>query len=155
MLEDGYILHQFSSYRHLEPLSTRYSDQDSMGHINNVAYAAYVEAGRLAYLINFMTPSQDGGVNYVLANLNINYLAEMHFPGPVLVGGKTLKLGKSSLTTGYGVFKDGICFATATCVNVHIDRETRKSKPIPAAVQQALTAELERHPFNVPHTPQP
>ena len=78
MLEDGYILHQFSSYRHLEPLSTRYSDQDSMGHINNVAYAAYVEAGRLAYLLNFMTPSQDGGVNYVLANLNINYLAEMH-----------------------------------------------------------------------------
>ena len=148
MPEDSYILHQFSSYRHLEPLSTRYSDQDSMGHINNVAYVAYMEAGRLAYLLNFMPPSQDGGVNYVLANLNINYLAEMHFPGPVLVGGKTLKLGKSSLTTGYGVFKDGICFATATCVNVHIDRETRKSKPIPAAVQQALRAELAQEPYS-------
>ena len=148
MPEDSYILHQFSSYRHLEPLSTRYSDQDSMGHINNVAYAAYMEAGRLAYLLNFMPPSQDGGVNYVLANLNIDYLAEMHFPGPVLVGGKTLKLGKSSLTTGYGVFKNGICFATATCVNVHIDRETRKSKPIPAAVQQALRAELAQEPYS-------
>ena len=148
MPEDNYVLHQFGSYRHLEPLSTRYSDQDSMGHINNVAYAAYMEAGRLAYLLNFMPPSQDGGVNYVLANLNINYLAEMHFPGPVLVGGKTLKLGKSSLTTGYGVFKDGICFATATCVNVHIDRETRKSKPIPAAVQQALRAELAQEPYS-------
>ena len=148
MPEDNYVLHQFGSYRHLEPLSTRYSDQDSMGHINNVAYAAYMEAGRLAYLLNFMPPSQDGGANYVLANLNINYLAEMHFPGPVLVGGKTLKLGKSSLTTGYGVFKDGICFATATCVNVHIDRETRKSKPIPAAVQQALRAELAQEPYS-------
>ena len=148
MPEDNYVLHQFGSYRHLEPLSTRYSDQDSMGHINNVAYAAYMEAGRLAYLLNFMPPSQDGGVNYVLANLNINYLAEMHFPGPVLVGGKTLKLGKSSLTTGYGVFKNGICFATATCVNVHIDRETRKSKPIPAAVQQALRAELAQEPYS-------
>lgn len=70
MLEDGYVLHQFTGYRHLEPLSTRYSNQDSIEHINNVAYAAYAEEGRLAYLLNFMTPAQDGRVNYVMANLN-------------------------------------------------------------------------------------
>jgi len=150
MTADPYDLGPIDSYRYLEQVSTRYSDQDAMGHINNVAYAAYIEAGRLGYFLNLMASSGKVDLNYVLANLNIDYRAEMHFPGVIFVGVKMLRLGNSSLTTGYGLFKDGICHATATCVNVHIDIATRKSTSIEARIQQLLLTELTKEPHGPP-----
>lgn len=146
MTADPFNLSQLDSYRYLEKVSTRYSDQDPMGHINNVAYAAYIEAGRLGYFLNLMAPSGTVDLNYVLANLNIDYRAEMHFPGNIFVGVKILSLGTSSLTTGYGIFKDGTCHATATCVNVNIDIATRKSTPIEIQFKQLLLAEFTAKP---------
>lgn len=146
MTADPFNLRLLSSYRYLEQVSTRYSDQDAMGHINNVAYAAYIEAGRLGYFLKVIASSGTVGLNYVLANLNIDYRAEMYFPGGIVVGAKMIRLGNSSLTTGYGIFKDRTCHATATCVNVHIDTTTRKSAPIAALVHQRLLAELAKEP---------
>ena len=57
MTADPYNLSRIDGYRYLEQVSTRYSDQDAMGHINNVAYAAYIEAGRLGYFLNLMASS--------------------------------------------------------------------------------------------------
>ena len=150
MTADPYNLSRIDSYCYLEQVSTRYSDQDAMGHINNVAYAAYIEAGWLGYFLNLMASSGKVDLNYVLANLNIDYRAEMHFPGIIFVGVKMLRLGNSSLTTGYGLFKDGICNATATCVNVHIDIATRKSTSIEARIQQLLLTELTKEPHGPP-----
>ena len=42
------------TFRHWTPVSLRFSDQDSMGHINNVAYAAYVEQARVAFIDTFL-----------------------------------------------------------------------------------------------------
>ena len=65
MTADPYNLSRIDSYRYLEQVSTRYSDQDAMGHINNVAYAAYIEAGRLGYFLNLMATSGKIDLNYV------------------------------------------------------------------------------------------
>jgi acyl-CoA thioester hydrolase len=82
------------------------------------------------------------GIDYILANVEINYRREMHFPGVVDIGGRLLKIGTKSVTSGYGLFKDGVNVATATSVNVFFDPSTKKTVPIPDALRKILEDEL-------------
>ena len=123
------------------PVSLRFSDQDNLGHINNVAYAAYVEQGRVALIDNLLR-NRGGNIDYILANVEINYRREMHFPGTVDVGARLLKIGNKSITTGYGLFCDGENVATAGSVNVFFDPQTKKSIAIPEDLRKVLEEEL-------------
>lgn len=117
-----------SSHIHFETLPIRYSDQDAMGHVNNVSYAAYFEAGRFGLFQRMLGDVREDLDGFVLASVKIDYLREMHFPGDIEVGGCMLRLGKRSLTTGYGVFKGDVCYATCVSVNVFFDAVARVSK---------------------------
>ena len=129
-------------FSHWTTVTTRFSDQDSMGHINNVAYAAYFEAGRMALFSEILKGMGDQKFNFVLANVSIDYLLEMRFPGDLKVGGRLLRVGTKSITTGFGAFLNGTCHATATCVNVYFDPETRRSRPFPDHIRDGLLARL-------------
>lgn len=129
------------SFRRWTQVSLRFSDQDSLGHINNVAIAQYVEQGRVA-LIDGLMKDRGEDIDYVLANVHIDYRREMHFPGTVDVGGRLIKIGTKSITTGYGLFKDGENVATATSVNVFFSPKTGKTVPIPDDLRRALEGEL-------------
>lgn len=132
-----------ASHMMFEPVTLRYSDEDSNGHINNVAYAAYFEAGRLGLFMKIFEGFDDVKFNFVLASLKIDYLAEMHFPGMLEVGGRVLKVGTSSITTGYGAFLGDVCHAVSTCVNVYIDPKTRRARPFPDPIRAALLKSAE------------
>ncbi|QIE56319.1 acyl-CoA thioesterase [Pikeienuella piscinae] len=136
-------LDDIGGYSMFEPVTLRFSDQDAMGHVNNVAYAALFESGRLALLTDLLAGLDDRKLGYVLANLTIDYRKEMHFPGAVQVGGRLLRVGEKSLTTGYGAFLNGVCHATATSVNVCFDIETRRARPFPAEIRAALLARID------------
>ena len=97
------------TFRHWTPVSLRFSDQDSMGHINNVAYAAYVEQARVAFIDTFLRNRGDSGLDYILASVNIDYRREMHFPGAVDTGIRLLRIGNKSITTGYGQIGRASC----------------------------------------------
>ncbi|MEM7545832.1 MAG: thioesterase family protein [Pseudomonadota bacterium] len=135
-------LRDFSGYQTFEPVSLRYSDEDSMGHVNNVAYAAFFEAGRMGLFTHLLDGLGDQKFNFVLANVSIDYLVEMRFPGTVQIGGRLLRVGTKSITTGYGAFLNGICHATSTSVNVYFDPKTRRSRPFPDAFREALMTHL-------------
>lgn len=36
-------------FRHITPLTVRFSDLDAMGHVNNATYLTYMETGRIQY----------------------------------------------------------------------------------------------------------
>ena len=117
------------TFRHWTPVSLRFSDQDSMGHINNVAFAAYVEQARVAF-INAFLRNWGEGIDYILASVNIDYHREMYFPGTVDIGVRLIRIGTKSITTGYGLFKDGTNVATAGSVNVFFDTKNGMTIPI-------------------------
>ena len=135
-------LTDLSSYDYFERVTLRYSDEDSMGHINNVAYAAYFEAGRMGLFNGLLAGLGDQRFNFVLANVSIDYVREMRFPGELQVGGRLIRVGVKSITTGYAAFLNGVCHATSTCVNVYFDPETRKSRPFPADFREALVKQI-------------
>jgi acyl-CoA thioester hydrolase len=112
-----------------------------MGHINNVAYAAYVEQSRVAFLDDFLRSQGGGGIDYILASVNLDYRREMHFPGNVDIGARLMRIGTKSITTAYGLFKDGENVATAGSVNVFFDPQLGKTIPIPEDLKKILEAE--------------
>ena len=84
-MSETFDLTDFASFDHIETVTLRYSDEDSMGHINNVAYAAYFEAGRMGLFNTLLAGLGDQRFNFVLANVTIDYVREMRFPGELKV----------------------------------------------------------------------
>ena len=114
------------SYRHWSTVTIRFADEDRMGHVNNSAYGIWIEVARVSLIAPYVSAVPDW-FDTVLASVTFNYLKETHFPGEVRVGAKLLRIGNSSFRSGYGVFRDNACLATAECVNVFFDTRSRTS----------------------------
>jgi len=70
-------------YPHREAIQTRFQDLDILGHPNNVAVAALFESARVRFnrAIGLLRPSAH---RFLVARVEINYLAEGEFPADVL-----------------------------------------------------------------------
>jgi acyl-CoA thioester hydrolase len=133
------------SFRHWSPVTIRFSDQDSLAHVNNVALAQYFEVGRTAYVYDIIRAAGcQGRIEFILARLVIDFKRELHYPGEVEVGSRLARLGTKSLTTGYGIFRGKDCIATSEAVNVFYDMTARRSTEPPADVRAVLERELEQ-----------
>ena len=134
------------TYRHWSPVTIRFSDQDSLAHINNVALAQYFEVSRTAYVydvIRLAGPEAVAKVEFILARVVIDFVRELHYPGKVEVGARMIRLGNKSMTSGYGIFKGDACIATSEAVNVFYDMKTRTTMRPPERVREILTGEIE------------
>ncbi len=125
-----------NGYAHWTRVTIRFSDQDSLGHVNNAAYAVWFEASRVVFIEPFMRE----GIDTVLARITIDFLQETHFPGEVEIGARLLSVGNKSFSSGYGIFRDGVCLATASCVNVFFDPVARRSIEPPKDARDQLIA---------------
>ena len=131
-----------ATYRRFTPVTIRFSDQDSMGHVNNTSFASYVEAARTMLIQGLLDRFDHPGLDFILARVVIDYRRELHYPGTVDVGARLIKIGTKSLTSGYGVFLGEACIATAESINVFYDMGTRKSVAPPDDVRAAIKAEI-------------
>ena len=138
-----YDLTRRETFRHWNPVTIRYCDQDSMAHVNNCAFAEYIEAARCAFIYDLIERGGMEGMEFILARLAIDYRRELFYPGKVEVGVRLTRVGNKSITTGYGVFKDGDCYATAECTNVFYDLATRKTTTPTDSIRAVLKTELE------------
>jgi acyl-CoA thioester hydrolase len=136
------LLSNAQTYRFWTQDTLRFSDTDAIGHINNVAYAAYCETGRVAFNHAYVLAHRPEGSSMMVVSLTLNYIAETHFPGMIDVGVGVLAVGRTSYTLGQALFKEGICRATAQATLVLVDHATRKPIAIPEAMRSALSAQL-------------
>lgn len=117
----------------------RYADTDRQGHVNNAAFATFLETGRVEFLYNPQSPLAAEGAAFVIANLNLNLLAEINWPGRVEIGTGVTKVGNSSIRLWQGLFQDGRIAATAETVIVQMNEQTRKSHPLSDTARAFLT----------------
>lgn len=118
----------------------RFSDTDLVGHVNNVAIASYVESGRVAFASGLLRPAHGAGVAMTLRRVEIDYLAELHYPAALRVGSRLLALGRTSLTVGTAVFDGRRCVATSRGVLVALGPDG--PAPIGGEVRRDLEGEL-------------
>ena len=116
----------------------RYGDTDRQGHVNNVVFAVFLETARVELLFDPAAPLAGAGTSFVLARLELDFVAEITWPGTVAIGTRVLQIGRSSLRMQQAVFQNERCVANAQTVIVLIDENTRKSTPLSAACKVAL-----------------
>ena len=130
-----------SDYKVFYPITTRWSDNDVYGHVNNVIYYSYFDTAANRYLI------EEGGLDIsegkivgFVVNSGCQYHAPISYPEAVEAGLRVEKLGNSSVQYGIAIFKPGIEQAVAHghFVHVFVDREADKSVPIPSPLRAAL-----------------
>ncbi len=120
----------------------RYGDTDSQGHVNNAVFATFCESGRVAlFQREGLKPE---GANFVIVRLELDYRAELRYPGAVDVGTRPLAVGRSSFRLGQAIFMGPVCAATAECVMVLMDDDTRKATPLTPLLRGWLTERLGR-----------
>lgn len=135
-----------ASFNHWTSVTIRFSDQDPLGHVNNVAVGAYVEACRTQLIHKALLRDKYPNLNFALVHLEIDYKAEFDYPGTVDVGGRIERIGRKSFTTAYGLFVDDTCVATAGSVNVFFDTKKRAGVEPPDDVRALLEKLMAEQP---------
>jgi len=133
-------LTQRAFFKHWLTERVRWSDTDLVGHVNNLSFATYCESGRTEFLRELIRRDADSRVLLLLAQSNVCFFGEVHWPAQVDVGTCILDIGESSCRMGHGLFYNERCVGTADALLVHIDETSRKAQAIPAAVREHLTA---------------
>jgi acyl-CoA thioester hydrolase len=121
----------------------RYGDMDSNGHINNVSTFKYFEEGRVQWFASMGLVADGTGAGPVIVETSANFLAELHYPGDVLVRGFVKRLGNTSCTVDQEIARQDNpdeVITKGTCTIVWFDHETRKPIPLPVEVRDVLIA---------------
>ncbi len=112
------------------PVTPRFRDIDTMGHVNNAVYATYLEEARTAFYDSVLGVSLTD-VPTVLASLEIEYRSSIEIDDDVRVELRVGDLGGSSLPMTYEIYADGDLAAAAETVQVVVDPDTGSSASIP------------------------
>jgi acyl-CoA thioester hydrolase len=127
-------------YGHWSRDKVRWGDQDGARHINNVAYAEYLENARLELILDRVIAHKAKGDNFTVRRVAIEYLGTGAYPGRIEVGTAIIEVGESSFTVGQGIFMDDRCLATGETVHVHL----RQGERLPLSDELRAVLEGER-----------
>lgn len=117
----------------------RYGDMDTQGHVNNAVFTTLLETGRTSLLSHPQINAwQHGDYAYVIARLEVDYRAELLWPGLVHIGTAVKSIGKSSMVLVQGLYQDEKCVATAQSVMVQVGKASHKPEPITEATRAIL-----------------
>jgi acyl-CoA thioester hydrolase len=132
---------QRSEYRHFQPITTRWQDNDIYGHVNNVTYYSFFDSAVNTYLIERgELDIHDGAVVGFVVSSSCDYFASIAYPDLIEVGLRVTKLASSSVQYELAVFKVGEDEASAVgrLVQVFVDRTSNLPVPLPDPLREAL-----------------
>ena len=132
---------QRSDYSYFHSITTRWADNDIYGHINNVVYYSYFDTVANQYLIEFADFNPvSAPVIGVIVHSNCNYIKAIAYPDKIEAGLTVKKLGRSSVTYGIGVFRQGESAACAygEFVHVFVNRKNNLPMSIPTKIRESL-----------------
>lgn len=126
----------------LRALPTRWSDDDTYGHVNNVIHYLMFDTAVNGWLI------EASGVDIrslpaigLVVETSCRYFAELRFPEVVTAGIGLHNLGTTSVTYRLALFgeSDESPAAVGRFVHVYVDRETHRPTEIPDEIRSALS----------------
>jgi acyl-CoA thioester hydrolase len=129
-----------SDFRVLRTLPTRWSDDDTYGHVNNVVHYSMFDTAVNGWLI------EASGVDIrtlpaigLVVETSCRYFAELRFPEIVTAGIALEKLGTTSVVYRLALFGASESpTAAGRFVHVYVERDTHTTTPIPVEIRAAL-----------------
>jgi acyl-CoA thioester hydrolase len=128
----------FAAHRQLP---TRWSDDDTYGHVNNTVHYLMFDTAVNGWLI------EASGVDIrrlpaigLVVETSCRYFAELRFPEVVTAGIALEKLGTSSVVYRLALFgeQQDQPAAVGRFVHVYVDRRSRRPTPVPDEIRAAL-----------------
>lgn len=133
---------KFEDFRHLTTAPLRWSDEDMLGHLNNLVYMQLAEEGRVRYFHDVFPKEvletfwHQNGV--ILADIQCSFLKPVNWPSDIEVGTRIARVGNSSAELINGLFVEGELVARLKSVIVWMNYAENRSQPWPDAVKNAI-----------------
>jgi acyl-CoA thioester hydrolase len=130
-----------ADYAVLRHITTRWSDNDVYGHVNNVVYYSWFDTAVNAYLIEQGALDIHAGSTIgLVVETHCNYYAPLAFPQTIEAGIRVGRIGNSSVRYEIALFAENSLDAAANghFVHVYVDKITRRPTALPANLKQAL-----------------
>ena len=113
----------------------RWDDLDAFGHVNNTVYLTYAQEARFAW---------SGILEMVVARAEVDFIAPIYDGDTFLdIELWVSAIGNSSFTMTYEIKMKGELVARVKTVQVTVDMESKKSRPIDDEQRAFLTKYLE------------
>lgn len=132
-----------SAFNVWRQFTTRWTDNDAYGHVNNAVYYQWFDSAVNAWMVEEgMLDIANGDPVALVVETRCTYFAPLEFPKAVQVGLAVAKLGRSSIRYRIGVFGEGAQTAAAQGEFVHVvvDRSTRMPVDVPREWRDRLEA---------------
>lgn len=122
------------------PITTRWSDNDIYGHVNNVVYYSYFDTVANLYLIEHGLDIAAASIIGLVVESHCNFHAPLAYPTPLVAGLRVDRLGNRAVTYGIAIFAeaDERAAAHGHFVHVFVDRASRAPVAIPEPLRTAL-----------------
>lgn len=130
-----------SNFPHFLPIATRWMDNDSYGHVNNVVYYSYFDTVVNEHLVRAAgLDIRASPVIGLVVETRCTFYRSLSFPEIIDAGLAVRKLGRTSVTYAIGLFRHGDTEAAAIghFVHVWVERATERPIPVPGTVRAAL-----------------
>ena len=134
-----------ADYYYFQPISTRWSDNDIYGHLNNVIYYSYFDSVANHFLIHRGgLDIHSGEIIGLVVSSGCHYHASLAYPDRLEGALRVNRLGNSSVEYGLAIFREGeeLAAAEGYFTHVFVDRGSRRPVPIAEALRNALQSLL-------------
>ena len=127
-------------YKH--KIEVRFSDFDSMGHVNNAVFLTYLEIARINYIQKLMKDNNLDHHKYgfILAHVSIDYkkaIEVQYITAEIMIS----KVGTTSFDFSYRLYDDQNIYAIAKSIQVMYDYKAKNKIPIPVELKNILENE--------------
>lgn len=129
------------AYARLLPMTTRLRDTDVYGHMNNVVYNEYFDTAVNQTLIELgvldLVRSEIIGL---VVQTNTHYFRPVAFPDRVTIGVRVGRLGRTSVTYEFAMFREDedLAAAQGALTHAYVDRADKRPVELPASLKAAL-----------------
>lgn len=137
-----------SEYWRIERIRVRFTEVDRQSIVQNGAYFTYFSVALNEYFraLPFDRDNENSGAGFHVVSADIQYKAPLRFDELFDIGARISRVGRSSFTMTYEIFRedgdDAIILGSQVWVNT--DQTTRRATPLPQSFRDRVAA-LEKH----------
>ncbi len=144
---DSYIYGQRSpdgEWHFCLPITVRFSDMDTFGHVNNAVYLTYAESARIAYFRQLEATEAATQMDMILGRSEVDYRLPVVFGDHLTVEVRASAIGTKSFTLAYRMTVERAGQTLLACeartVLVCYSYAIARSVPVPPDLIAALEA---------------
>jgi acyl-CoA thioester hydrolase len=131
-----------------------WGDHDAFGHVNNLVYLRWAEAGRIEYLLRVgqLPELPPSGVAPILASVKCDYRRVMNYPDTVYVGTRIVRIGNSSFQMDHRLVSRNLDEIAAEVTSTLVMLDYKSNKPVPVTAEaRRLIGAIEGKSFGLAH----